>query len=83
MIKNELMNKIKECGQKAINEGVYREFRNELDSKLSELGLTNKVKSSDLSLYATCCVLALNEVLEDKNYGRKLERYNSAFLLRG
>lgn len=74
MIKNELMNKIKECGQKAINEGVYREFRNGLDSKLSELGLTNKVKSSDLSLYATCCVLALNEVLEDKKLWEKIRK---------
>lgn len=74
MNKNELLNKVKECGQKAINEGIYREFRNELDSKLSELGLSNKVKSSDLNLYVTCCILALEEVIEDKKLWEKVRK---------
>lgn len=74
MTKNELLLKIKECGQKAINEGVYRQFRDELGTKLAELGLTNKVKSSDLTLYASCCLIALDEVLEDKRIWEKVRK---------
>ena len=74
MNKIELLNKVKECGQNAMNEGIYRQFRDELDTKLSQLGLTNKVSQKDLPAYVTCCVLALEEVREDKRIWDKVRK---------
>lgn len=63
LTRSEKLNVIKGIAQKAMDNKIYPQFRKELDKQVKSLGLSNKVRESELGDYLSCCMVAYDEVI--------------------